>query len=315
MEGWLCGTNYLDASRATFTHCVGHSSTGRVDHGDEAQEAELVGGEVHVVAVEGVSSGKLGWRQIQVAEACGGRRRGKEGWGDKEHRRLWNGREKCFPSLKNGINLLPVQTTLWRRSSGINEKQWSIVDDFKIGKKRIKLPINTWIKVYSCSIIQVIWFSYLESSSHLKQRQSASCSKWTALLRHYVLRKPIWHWTKCKTCYQTQALWKKIEFVSLPVQNVSGAPWCWRLLCLDCTAHTFEWIPSTEHFQVEFINRLAVRDLGCILISPSVANTNTVPPRQLNRTESYIMHILNLCVLQISHLNTQWVRFSQMYFY
>lgn len=71
MEGWLGGTNYLDASRATFTHCVGHSGTGRIDHGDEAQEAELFGGEVCVVTVEGVSSGKLGWRQIQVAEACG----------------------------------------------------------------------------------------------------------------------------------------------------------------------------------------------------------------------------------------------------
>lgn len=97
-QGWPCRTNYLDASRATFTHCVGHSSTGRIDHGDKAQEAELLGGEVHVVAVEGVSSRKLGRRQIHMAEACGGGHRGKDGWGGKEHCWPWKVREKktCF---------------------------------------------------------------------------------------------------------------------------------------------------------------------------------------------------------------------------
>uniref|UniRef100_A0A3P8TQL5 Uncharacterized protein n=1 Tax=Amphiprion percula TaxID=161767 RepID=A0A3P8TQL5_AMPPE len=42
---------------AAFTHSIRHSGTRRINHGDEAQEAELLGGEVHVVAVE-------------VAEAC-----------------------------------------------------------------------------------------------------------------------------------------------------------------------------------------------------------------------------------------------------
>lgn len=59
-EGRTCGTNYLDTSRATFPHRVRHSGTRRINHGDEAQEAELLDGEVHVVAVEGESSGELG---------------------------------------------------------------------------------------------------------------------------------------------------------------------------------------------------------------------------------------------------------------
>lgn len=70
MKVEFCGTNYLDTSRAAFTHCVRHSGTRRINHGDETQEAELLGGKVHVVAVEGETSGELGWRQIQVAEAC-----------------------------------------------------------------------------------------------------------------------------------------------------------------------------------------------------------------------------------------------------
>uniref|UniRef100_A0A8D3AB19 Uncharacterized protein n=1 Tax=Scophthalmus maximus TaxID=52904 RepID=A0A8D3AB19_SCOMX len=55
---------------AAFTHCVWHSGTRRINHGDETQEAELLGGKVGVVAVEGEPSGELGRRQVQVAEAC-----------------------------------------------------------------------------------------------------------------------------------------------------------------------------------------------------------------------------------------------------
>lgn len=69
-----CATNYLDASGAAFTHSVGHSGARRINHGDETQKTELLCGEVCVVAVEGESLRKLGWRQIQVAESC--RRRG-----------------------------------------------------------------------------------------------------------------------------------------------------------------------------------------------------------------------------------------------
>lgn len=71
-QGRPCGTNYLDAGGATFTHGVGHGGARRVDHGDEAQEAELLGGEVHVVAVEGIASRELGRRQVQVAKAWEG---------------------------------------------------------------------------------------------------------------------------------------------------------------------------------------------------------------------------------------------------
>lgn len=66
--------NYLDTSRTAFTHCIWHCSTRWIDHGDEAKEAELLRGEVHVIAVEGVSSRKLRRRERGVAEACRRRR-------------------------------------------------------------------------------------------------------------------------------------------------------------------------------------------------------------------------------------------------
>lgn len=74
------GSNYLDTGGAAFTHGVGHGRTRRIDHGDEAQEAELLGGEVGLVAVEVESTRKLGGGQVQVAEAWGGR-------GDRSQRR------------------------------------------------------------------------------------------------------------------------------------------------------------------------------------------------------------------------------------
>uniref|UniRef100_A0A3Q2SU08 Uncharacterized protein n=1 Tax=Fundulus heteroclitus TaxID=8078 RepID=A0A3Q2SU08_FUNHE len=44
-------TNYLDASRAAFAHSVGHRGTGRINHGDETQKAELLRGEVWDLAL------------------------------------------------------------------------------------------------------------------------------------------------------------------------------------------------------------------------------------------------------------------------
>lgn len=64
------GKRYLDAGGAAFAHGVGHGGARRIDHGDEAQEAEPLGGEVRVVAVEGEPSGEMGRRQTGVAEPC-----------------------------------------------------------------------------------------------------------------------------------------------------------------------------------------------------------------------------------------------------
>ena len=50
---------HLDACTAALAHRVGDSRSGRVDHGHEAHEAEVVGGEVHVVTVEGKALGEL----------------------------------------------------------------------------------------------------------------------------------------------------------------------------------------------------------------------------------------------------------------
>lgn len=96
-----CATNYLDASRAAFTHSVGHSSTWRINHGDEAQKAELLRGEVCLVAVEGESSRKLGWRQIQVAESW--RRRGIKEMSAHHGRNLPQLSKKKFCPIKETI--------------------------------------------------------------------------------------------------------------------------------------------------------------------------------------------------------------------
>uniref|UniRef100_A0A3P9DDW6 Uncharacterized protein n=1 Tax=Maylandia zebra TaxID=106582 RepID=A0A3P9DDW6_9CICH len=47
-----------------FTHCVRHSGTRRINHGDETQEAELHSGEVRVVAVEVAEA----WKRREISE-------------------------------------------------------------------------------------------------------------------------------------------------------------------------------------------------------------------------------------------------------
>lgn len=59
---------HLDACTAALAHRVGDSCSGRVNHGHEAHEAEVVGGEIHIVAVEGKALGELLLGQVVVAE-------------------------------------------------------------------------------------------------------------------------------------------------------------------------------------------------------------------------------------------------------
>lgn len=68
---------HLDACTAALAHRVGDSRSGRVDHGHETHEAEVVSGEVHIVTVEGKALGELLLGQVVVAETwCGEKGRG-----------------------------------------------------------------------------------------------------------------------------------------------------------------------------------------------------------------------------------------------
>uniref|UniRef100_A0A8C6Z9J7 Uncharacterized protein n=1 Tax=Nothoprocta perdicaria TaxID=30464 RepID=A0A8C6Z9J7_NOTPE len=66
------GGGHLDAGAAALAHGVGHGGARRVDHGHEPHEAEVVGGEVDVVAVEGEALGVLLLGQVEVAETWRG---------------------------------------------------------------------------------------------------------------------------------------------------------------------------------------------------------------------------------------------------
>uniref|UniRef100_A0A4W6F2K3 Uncharacterized protein n=1 Tax=Lates calcarifer TaxID=8187 RepID=A0A4W6F2K3_LATCA len=44
--------SHLDSSAPAFADSIGHSSTRRVNHGHEANEAQLLSGEVHLLSVK-----------------------------------------------------------------------------------------------------------------------------------------------------------------------------------------------------------------------------------------------------------------------
>uniref|UniRef100_A0A8C4EJZ6 Uncharacterized protein n=1 Tax=Dicentrarchus labrax TaxID=13489 RepID=A0A8C4EJZ6_DICLA len=59
---------YLDSSTPAFADSIGHSSTRRVNHGHEANEAQVLSGEVHLLSVKSKVLWELVIRQVKLAE-------------------------------------------------------------------------------------------------------------------------------------------------------------------------------------------------------------------------------------------------------
>uniref|UniRef100_A0A3P8UEC3 Uncharacterized protein n=1 Tax=Cynoglossus semilaevis TaxID=244447 RepID=A0A3P8UEC3_CYNSE len=55
-------------SAPAFSDSIRHSSTRRVNHGHEADETQVVGGEVHFISVKGKAFWELVVRQTEMAE-------------------------------------------------------------------------------------------------------------------------------------------------------------------------------------------------------------------------------------------------------
>uniref|UniRef100_A0A8C4EKQ7 Uncharacterized protein n=1 Tax=Dicentrarchus labrax TaxID=13489 RepID=A0A8C4EKQ7_DICLA len=58
-----------------FAHSIGHSSTRRVNHGHEANEAKVLSGEVHLLSVKSKALWELVIRQVKMAETWMGRKK------------------------------------------------------------------------------------------------------------------------------------------------------------------------------------------------------------------------------------------------
>ena len=76
---------YFDSSAPAFADGVGHSSTRRVDHGHEADEAQVLSGEVHLLRVESKVLRELVVRQAEMAET----------WKRTQDKKQFRTRKKC----------------------------------------------------------------------------------------------------------------------------------------------------------------------------------------------------------------------------
>uniref|UniRef100_A0A674PNC7 Uncharacterized protein n=1 Tax=Takifugu rubripes TaxID=31033 RepID=A0A674PNC7_TAKRU len=59
---------YLYSSAPTFANSIGHSGTRGVNHGHEANEAQVLGGEVHLISVKSKAFWELVIKHVEMAK-------------------------------------------------------------------------------------------------------------------------------------------------------------------------------------------------------------------------------------------------------
>lgn len=108
----------------------------------------------------------------------GGRGRGQGARGEMEKQTKTKKQRKKLQSqgesLTHSSSALPELLTMFQRNLKVQCAKFGPIYGFYIGKSSTYCPVNTFVKVYTCSTMKPIWFSCPENGSHTCER-STTC--------------------------------------------------------------------------------------------------------------------------------------------